>query len=321
MVDRRKTRPDIGLRLSLLEQEKFGSGFGAQAKCSRFLGMDPSSWASLKQGKGVGIDRIMHVADSFGCDVGWLLTGNGEPFPDTAERPVVVQPYDPTLSLGTPENIHAYAREVERRRDAERRAQGMVPKEEPLATPQDTDTADELAEDEDEVAEEAEPVRFADIDLPDPDRPDHFDHPDFEDFVGVPFMAGSAAAGDGMVVEDRPEGVVVMHRRCLPPGHKVTCVRVRGDSMEPLVPDRAIVAIDHDDRDPSAISAHCESRRIVAARLDDETVTIKVLTQAQTQDAWILLPKNPAYTPRLVEPDAIIGRVVWMHVNLLSNGG
>ena len=53
--------------------------------------------------------------------------------------------------------------------------------------------------------------------------------------------------------------------------------------------------------------------------LDDETATTKALTRAA--GAWILLPKNPAYTPRVIEPEAIIGRVVWMHMNLLADGG
>ena len=240
-----KHRIKLGLRLRMLREKRLGNSYGSQAECSKWLGYHPTTWNKMERGEtNLSADRVAALATAFGCNAGWLLTGEGEPF-STIERPVQVSEFTTDGSYGN-------------------------------------------------------------------DTP--------PDFVARPFMEGAVAGGHRLQVEDAPQGFVVLHRKCVPHGHKVTAVRYRGDSMEPIVPDGAIILIDHDDRDvASIIRARNRSRRIVVARLDDDMMSVKFLARAG--QVWILLAANiELYEPIPIEPEQIMGRVIGQYVDLVNYG-
>jgi len=86
------------------------------------------------------------------------------------------------------------------------------------------------------------------------------------------------------------------------------CLRVRGDSMHPILPDGSICAVDLAQRDPQVLL-----KKIVAARVDDG-VTIKWLQLAK--DVLVLRPENREHDTIVLHPgeddeNPIIGQVTW----------
>lgn len=129
-----------------------------------------------------------------------------------------------------------------------------------------------------------------------------------EQYVAVPLMTDAAAAGNPRMIDDEAiDGYCLVYASWVKDLETTRCVRVRGDSMAPLLPDGAIVGLDLAARDPRQLDG-----RIVAARIEDG-VTIKWL---ELGDGVILLrPENREHKTLCLHPgpdDApIIGRVTW----------
>lgn len=90
-------------------------------------------------------------------------------------------------------------------------------------------------------------------------------------------------------------------------------VRVKGDSMEPTIPDGAVVLIDQQQRDPRQ-----RRKGIFALRIEDE-VLVKRLELVD--DTLLVESDNPEYSTRLVSrpkpPQVdILGKVIWQSSTL-----
>ncbi len=127
-------------------------------------------------------------------------------------------------------------------------------------------------------------------------------------YVPVPLLRDAAAAGSPrQISEDDVEGYALIQYAWCPNPADFTCVRVRGDSMSPILHDGALVAIDHSQRDPLALH-----QKMVAARLDDG-ITIKWLDR-QPDGTLLLVPENKNHPPIPLPrtPDnPIVGLVSW----------
>lgn len=127
-------------------------------------------------------------------------------------------------------------------------------------------------------------------------------------FVPIPLLKDAAAAGSPREISESDlDGYVLIHYAWCPNPAHFTCLRLRGDSMVPILHDGAIVALDHAQRDPLFLH-----QKMVAARLDSG-VTIKWLDRAP-DGSLRLVPENkhhPVVTlPRTLD-NPIIGMVAW----------
>ena len=127
-------------------------------------------------------------------------------------------------------------------------------------------------------------------------------------YVPIPLLKDAAAAGSPREISEADiDGYALIHYAWCPNPSNLTCVRVRGDSMAPILHDDAIVAIDHTQRDPLLLH-----QKMVAAR-HEGGVTIKWLERLP--DATLrLVPENKHHptTPLPRTPDnPVIGLVAW----------
>lgn len=103
------------------------------------------------------------------------------------------------------------------------------------------------------------------------------------------------------------DGYALIYFAWCPNPANFTCIRVRGDSMAPVLADGAIVAIDHSQRDPLALH-----QKMVAARADDG-VTIKWLDR-QPDGSLLLVSENKSYPAIPLPPtrdNPVLGLVAW----------
>ena len=132
--------------------------------------------------------------------------------------------------------------------------------------------------------------------------------PEIKAYIPIPLISEPVAAGDPLIVDEKDiEGFAVVSEKWVKKGHTYRCLRVRGDSMHPVISDGFIVAIDLNENDPLKLK-----RQIVASRYEDG-VTIKYLIM--TDKEYILLPHNtadykPIWIPKTT-PNPIIGKVAF----------
>ncbi|MFA5121906.1 XRE family transcriptional regulator [Zavarzinia sp.] len=123
----------------------------------------------------------------------------------------------------------------------------------------------------------------------------------------LPLISGEAAAGspsevDELQVEDWIPSI--FNSDWCPHPDRTVCVRVRGDSMEPTIPDGGLVAVDLEQRDP-----RCLLGKIAAIR-HDGGVAIKRIFQAENH-AWVARPDNLSSSEIFVfTPDEIVEKIV-----------
>jgi len=127
-------------------------------------------------------------------------------------------------------------------------------------------------------------------------------------YAPVPLLRDAAAAGSPRVVSESDiEGYALVHYAWCPDPGNFSCLRVRGDSMAPILHDGAIVGVDHSQREAAMLH-----QRMVAARYEDG-VTIKWL-ERQPDGSLLLVPENKAH-PTVVLPrsadNPVIGMVSW----------
>ena len=130
-----------------------------------------------------------------------------------------------------------------------------------------------------------------------------------EQYVAVPLLSDEAAAGNPRHVrDDQIGGYALVYSRWVRDVETTRCLRVKGDSMEPVLPDGSICAVDLAQRDPKALL-----KKIVAARVDDG-VTIKWLQLAK--EVLVLRPENREHDTIVLHPgededNPIVGQVTW----------
>lgn len=132
-------------------------------------------------------------------------------------------------------------------------------------------------------------------------------------YFSVPIVDAKIAAGPpALVTGEQIIDVAFIHRRILKKKdpRDLICTFVKGDSMEPVLRDGAIVCID--------TKARPEGKKVppstIWAMRKDDGVVVKYL---QIRDStMVLVSENKAYQVELVkDPEAIIGRVVWAWQN------
>ena len=129
-----------------------------------------------------------------------------------------------------------------------------------------------------------------------------------EGYIAIPLISEPIIAGDPLVIKEKDiEGFICVYRTWVKRGHSYCCLRVRGDSMHPIISHGFMVAIDLNESEPLRLGG-----QIVAARHQDEVI-LRYLIVAEKD--YILLPHDiTSYKliaiPR-TEPNPIIGRVSW----------
>ena len=134
------------------------------------------------------------------------------------------------------------------------------------------------------------------------------------DFYVLPLLRDPTAAGPGRRITDHDiEGPAVIHQAWCPHPHKTDYVRVKGDSMDPVIPDDAIVTIDKSYSSPESLTGKVVAIYIGAT----EEVTIRRLRKdAARAKRYVGVPDNPTPQNRplvLEKDDRIIGRVISVH--------
>lgn len=124
----------------------------------------------------------------------------------------------------------------------------------------------------------------------------------------IPLLKDAAAAGSPREISEADiDGYALIYYAWCPNPANFTCVRVRGDSMAPILYDGAVVAVDHSQRDPLALH-----QKMVAARVEDG-VTVKWL-ERQPDGTLLLVPENKNH-PTIALPrtpdNPVIGLVAW----------
>lgn len=129
-----------------------------------------------------------------------------------------------------------------------------------------------------------------------------FDAPEENSIIDIPIL-GRIACGDPIRAEENIEDYVKEVRDNLPNGN-IFCLRAKGNSMYPLIPDGALVYI----REQQTV----ENGEVAAVLLNDESeATIKRIRYSG--NSIILEPENKDYTPLIVNksnPARIIGKVI-----------
>ncbi|MBI5189766.1 MAG: helix-turn-helix domain-containing protein [Nitrospirae bacterium] len=132
-----------------------------------------------------------------------------------------------------------------------------------------------------------------------------------DDYVPIPLIADSAAAGPPRLINERDiEGYVVIYNAWCRNTDDFTAIRVRGNSMQPTLPDGCIVAINHAKRDLSDLM-----KKMTAFRYHGG-VTIKRLYYDKDKGIVVGKPDNPD-SPEIVTltgdeiATGIIGKVEW----------
>lgn len=127
-----------------------------------------------------------------------------------------------------------------------------------------------------------------------------------ENYAVVPLYSDAVAAGDGAFVEEEVESFSIIYSSWVRGPGPHTSIRIKGKSMEPVLPDGSIVGIDHSQRDPEKLL-----NKIVVARNKDGALTVKYLKRAG--DFWILQPATSQFDIIIMKKDEleIIGKVSW----------
>lgn len=132
-------------------------------------------------------------------------------------------------------------------------------------------------------------------------------------FVSVPLLADRIAAGRPREVSPADiEDFAIIYADWLPHPDEVTCVRVAGDSMSPILTDGAIVAIDHRQRDPRALNGKMVAFRqdggasVKWCRYVSPDLVMGLPENKETMESGgLLVFKNEDVN------DCLVGRVVW----------
>jgi phage repressor protein C with HTH and peptisase S24 domain len=128
-----------------------------------------------------------------------------------------------------------------------------------------------------------------------------------EDFRAVPLVEDAVAAGAARVVSDQIEGWAWVYAPLLGKRKNLVAVRIKGNSMDPVLPDGSVAVVDRDDR-------KVVRRGLYVVRLDGGC-TVKYV--ARDGADLVLIPENrnehheTRIPAREGEAEPIVGRVVW----------
>ena len=137
---------------------------------------------------------------------------------------------------------------------------------------------------------------------------------ELSEFCVLPLLRDPTAAGPGRHITDADvEGPAIIHRAWCPHPTKTDYVRVQGDSMEPGIPDGAIVTIDKTYTSPESSLGGVVA--IYAAATEEVTIR-RLQRDAVKPKRYIGVPDTMTAQNRplaIEDGDRIIGRVVSVH--------
>ncbi len=131
-----------------------------------------------------------------------------------------------------------------------------------------------------------------------------------ERFVPIPIAKDKISGGTPRIVREEPDGVAIIYEQWARNREDFTAVWIKGQSMEPTIPDGSLIGIDHSKKQISELDG-----KVVAIRKNNEA-TIKRL-RVVSKKLVLGLPDNPDYMKEAVSftedqiNNAIIGKVVW----------
>ncbi len=130
--------------------------------------------------------------------------------------------------------------------------------------------------------------------------------------ISLPLFRDSASLGSGREINEKDvETYLTVPKSQVPNAEHCRCVKVTGDSMEPVFVSGDIVAVDFSQNDPSSLD-----RSFVACRLEDGEVTVKQLRIKAKH--FHLKGTNPewedSHGPLLMlkKDGVVLGKVVWL---------
>lgn len=133
--------------------------------------------------------------------------------------------------------------------------------------------------------------------------------------VAIPILDGRVAAGAPRnVFEHEPMGFAFCWKPHVKHPASTSAVKVAGESMEPDVPDGALIGVDHSIRDPEEILR--SKRRLAVVRADDDGVIVRRIRRLR--DGFLFEPTNraeefPTVEWRKGEDNPIVGRVIFIY--------
>ena len=143
----------------------------------------------------------------------------------------------------------------------------------------------------------------------------------------VPILDGRIAAGAPLEVADAERvGWAFCYAPHVPHAASTSCIRVAGDSMNPVIPDGALVGVDHAVRDVREMAHKPGEPPRAAIRVDDDGGGCVVRNVRLVGERMLLCePQNkagdfPEFSFDLGDPDLpnpVVGQVVWWYVSAL----
>ncbi len=268
------------------------------------VGVRNSTYASWEKGEKdpswIGVSAIVRAT---GCNSHWLLTGEGEMFAgegggrsgEAAPRPDSVAEAPHPAPDPKQEALCSLSRVREILEDLDlglaRREAAPSPVFKIVAGPVDKKTLRE-------IETEGDVIRV------------------------VPILDGRIAAGQPrMVWEQERTGYAYCYAGAVPHPEATSCVRVAGDSMAPVIPSGALVAIDHTLRNPADMCTRRRKHPIAAVRGEDGGCVIRNISLYDHM--LVCRPENPGDDhPELkfdlkIQDNPIIGQVIWWWVSEL----
>jgi len=130
------------------------------------------------------------------------------------------------------------------------------------------------------------------------------------DYIALPLLRDSAAAGEPRMIDDRQvEDMIIVRSALCPNPQETVCVKVSGDSMSPVLLDGYVVAIDTSITDRKALY-----KQMVAATDPSGGCTIKWLRKSGKDELLVPQHTAPHYDPIVITNSAewrIIGKILW----------
>lgn len=132
-------------------------------------------------------------------------------------------------------------------------------------------------------------------------------HVDSEYFVPIPVITERAALQAPLVpLEHDPEGYVLAPRQWLRPDGYYSCLRIKGESMLPVLADGDVICINFARHDPLELR-----HKLAAAHLADEGVSIKYV-DVHNGRICLYAESRLQWLPRFITADErILGAVEW----------
>jgi len=129
-----------------------------------------------------------------------------------------------------------------------------------------------------------------------------------ESYIAIPLLTDFAIIKDPINIQEKDiEGFALIYKSWLQQDHIYRCIRIKDNSMSPILEEGFLAGIDCTDNEPSMLEG-----KIVAARYQDNLSIRKVLL---TNEYYILQPQNTLKFQLIkipiAEKNIIIGKVVW----------